>query len=75
MAGEIDTSFVEMFFAEEADSPGSQPEGTDLAIAVAAIQALRDRRSARRVAPTDGAGRSAWFDAGLREAHGSRRGG
>ncbi len=31
VAGEIDTSFVEMFFAEEADSPGSHPEGTDLA--------------------------------------------
>ena len=62
------------------DSPFMSPaaRATDdafaVAVAAAAIQAHRDRRAARlRVSP-DGTGRSPWFEAGHREAHG-RRGG
>ena len=76
VSGDIDTSFVEMLFAEERESTRSQgepDEGSAVAIAAAAIRALRERTASRRQVAADGAGRSAWFDAGLREAHGNRR--
>jgi len=46
-----------------------------VAIAAAAIQGLRDRRAQRRIGPVGAPRRSAWFDAGLRDAHGNRWGG
>ena len=80
VSGEIDTSFVETMLAEERDArtrAGSDEpdEGAQMAVAAAAIQALRDRRATRRLDPGGGPPRSPWFDAGLREAHGNRRGG
>jgi acetyl-CoA carboxylase biotin carboxylase subunit len=73
VAGDIDTSFVETVFARN-DRDRSRHESVRLAIAAAAIRAFRERRAARLRPSADGAGRSAWWDAGLREAHG-RRGG
>jgi acetyl-CoA carboxylase biotin carboxylase subunit len=74
VSGDIDTSFVETAFADP--EPGrAESEGVEVAVAAAAIQALRDRQAARRRLSPDGAGRSPWYEAGLREAHGRRRGG
>jgi acetyl-CoA carboxylase biotin carboxylase subunit len=70
-AGDIDTSFIETLQAEEEGTGGAR-EGVDVAVAAAAIQALRERRAAQlRPASTDAA-RSPWREAGLREAHGRR---
>jgi acetyl/propionyl-CoA carboxylase alpha subunit len=69
-AGDFDTSFVDTVLAEE---PPSRPERARVAVMAAAIQALRERQAAR-LKPSAGTRRSAWWDAGLREAHG-RRGG
>jgi propionyl-CoA carboxylase alpha chain len=73
VAGDIDTSFVETVFAG-ADLDRSRNESVRLAVAAAAIQAFRERRAARLRPSGDGTDRSAWWDAGLREAHGRRRG-
>ncbi len=67
-AGDIDTSFVDVLLAE-GEGSGSPREDLDVAVAAAAIGALRERRAAR-LRPTSSAARSAWWDAGLREAHG-----
>jgi acetyl-CoA carboxylase biotin carboxylase subunit len=79
VSGNYDTSFVETMLAEESaarargesDEPGGNAR---MAIAAAAIQRLRDR-GAQQPGPGAAARGSAWFDAGLREAHGGRRGG
>jgi acetyl-CoA carboxylase biotin carboxylase subunit len=73
VAGDVDTSFVEEVFAG-ANRHRSRDESVRLAIAAAAIGALRERRAARLRPSGDGAHRSAWWEAGLREAHGRRRG-
>jgi acetyl-CoA carboxylase biotin carboxylase subunit len=72
VAGEIDTSFVENAFAQ---TDRDRPRPIEAAVTAAAIRAFRDRQTARRLPAADGAGRSAWWDAGLREAHGGGRGG
>jgi len=79
-SGDIDTSFVETVLAGDvASSSGGEPDepggSARVAIAAAAIQSLRDRRAARLIASPGAPRQSPWFDAGLREAHGNRRGG
>ncbi len=73
VAGDIDTSFVETILAE-ADPDRERRESVRLAVAAAAIRALRERRASRLRPSKDGVVRSAWWAAGLREAHGRRRG-
>jgi len=71
-AGDIDTSFVETVIAEKDPTPAGRVQ---VAVAAAAIHALRARQAARLQPASGAAGRSAWWDAGLWEAHGRRRGG
>jgi acetyl-CoA carboxylase biotin carboxylase subunit len=71
-AGDIDTSFVDILLAE-GEGEGSPREHVDVAVAAAAIGVLREHRAAQ-LRPASGTARSAWWEAGLREAHG-RRGG
>ena len=73
VAGDIDTSFVDAAFAE-ADRDRARGEAVRVAVAAAAIRAFRERRAARLERSGDGADRSAWWDAGLREAQGWRGG-
>jgi acetyl-CoA carboxylase biotin carboxylase subunit len=68
VAGEFDTSFVDTVLAE---APPSRPEEVRVAVLASAIQALRERQ-ASRLQPSAAPRRSAWWDAGLREAHGRR---
>jgi acetyl-CoA carboxylase biotin carboxylase subunit len=74
VAGHFDTSFVEAVFAED-DRGSPHRGGVEVAVVAAAIQAFRERQAARRRPAADGALRSGWWDAGLREAHGGGRGG
>jgi acetyl-CoA carboxylase biotin carboxylase subunit len=69
VAGDYDTSLVDRLLAS---ADGRPRRVVDLAVAAAAICALEERRQARAT-PT-AAGFAAWRAAGLREAHGSRRG-
>ena len=73
VAGDIDTSFVETVSAEAAPDRTGR-ESVRLAVAAAAIGAFRERRASRLRPSEDGPARSAWWAAGLREAHGRRRG-
>jgi len=73
VAGDIDTSFVETVSAE-ADPDRAGRESVRLAVAAAAIRTFRERRTSRLRPSEDVAVRSAWWAAGLREAHGRRRG-
>jgi acetyl-CoA carboxylase biotin carboxylase subunit len=66
VAGDFDTSFVETAFAET-DRRRERP--LDVAVAAAALRAFRDRQAARLVAAPGADGASAWWRAGLREAH------
>jgi acetyl-CoA carboxylase biotin carboxylase subunit len=61
VSGEYDTTFVESIIDAPAD-----PGDVDLAIAAAAIRALRDRRG-RSVEPREAGSPSAWWKAGLAE--------
>jgi acetyl-CoA carboxylase biotin carboxylase subunit len=72
VAGDIDTSFVEDVFAR---TDRDRPRPIEAAVVAAAIRAFRDRQAARRRPTAAGATRSAWWDAGVREAHGGGRGG
>jgi acetyl-CoA carboxylase biotin carboxylase subunit len=72
VAGDTDTSFVERLLEEGEGDPSSR-DHVEVAVAAAAIGALRER-VASRLRPTPGAARSTWWEAGLRDAHG-RRGG
>jgi acetyl-CoA carboxylase biotin carboxylase subunit len=73
-AGDIDTSFVETVLAE-ADDSRTRRERVKVALAATGIRALREQRAARLRPASGAAVRSAWWDAGLREAHGRRGGG
>ena len=66
VSGDYDTTFVEGM----ATAPGDGD--VELAIAAAAIRALRDRRG-RRVATSGRAPSSAWWSAGLAESQGRSR--
>jgi acetyl-CoA carboxylase biotin carboxylase subunit len=69
--GDFDTAFVDRVLAEPVEVDGRAAE---VAIAAAAIEAFRERRSAR-ARPADGpAPGAAWRQAGLREQLGSRQG-
>ena len=70
-AGDIDTSFVQTLQAE-GEKTGARRENVEVAVAAAAIRALRERHAARLRPASNGAARSPWRDAGLREAHGRR---
>jgi acetyl-CoA carboxylase biotin carboxylase subunit len=72
VAGDVDTSFVERLL-EEGEGESSPRGKVELAVAAAAIGALRER-AASRLRPAPGRARSPWWEAGLREAH-RRRGG
>jgi acetyl-CoA carboxylase biotin carboxylase subunit len=72
VAGEIDTSFVEHVFAQ---TDRDRPRPIEAAVTAAAIRAFRDRQTARRGPTAESATRSAWWDAGVREAHRGGRGG
>jgi acetyl-CoA carboxylase biotin carboxylase subunit len=72
VAGDIDTSFVEALLAEGARGP-SRPGPVQAAVAAAAVEVWRERQATRLRPASDGGGRSPWWDAGLREAHGRRR--
>ena len=69
VSGDFDTSFVDALLAEPDQGAGPP---VDVAVAAAAIRAFRERRT--RASVGNGAARSAWWDAGLREAHGVRSG-
>jgi acetyl-CoA carboxylase biotin carboxylase subunit len=69
VGGDYDTSFVDLAFAA-AERERSRP--VELAVAAAAIRALRDRRGASPGRAGPGPSRAVWWEAGLREAHGSR---
>ena len=69
VSGDFDTSFVDALLAEPDQGAGPP---VDVAVAAAAIRAFRERRT--RASAGNGAARSAWWDAGLREAHGVRSG-
>jgi acetyl-CoA carboxylase biotin carboxylase subunit len=69
VAGNFDTSFVETAFAET-DRHRERPY--DVAVAAAALQAFRERQAARLLPAASGNGSSAWWRAGLREAHRTR---
>ncbi len=71
VAGDIDTSFVDTVLAED---DGERARPVDVAVAAAAIRAFESRKASQVPPRHDGAGRSAWRDAGLREAHGRARG-
>jgi acetyl-CoA carboxylase biotin carboxylase subunit len=71
-AGDVDTSFVDALLGE-LERENSQHERAPVAVAAAAIRALREGQAAG-LRPRSGPARSAWWDAGLREAHGPRRG-
>jgi acetyl-CoA carboxylase biotin carboxylase subunit len=64
VSGEYDTTFVERLAAT-----GAVPDDVEVAIAAAAIRALRDRRG-RSARPSGAAGASAWWHAGVAESHG-----
>jgi len=64
-AGDFDTSFVATVLASEAPASAARIE---VAVAAAAIRAFEERRRARRRGG-DGLARSAWREAGWREAH------
>ena len=70
-AGDIDTSFVQTL-QTEGEKTGARRENVEVAVAAAAIRALRERHAARLRPASNGAARSPWRDAGLREAHGRR---
>jgi acetyl-CoA carboxylase biotin carboxylase subunit len=69
LAGDYDTSFVEKAFGE-ADRRRERP--VEIAVAAAAIAAFRERQRARLSADSPGRARSAWWEAGLREAQRGR---
>jgi acetyl/propionyl-CoA carboxylase alpha subunit len=66
VAGEADTSFVELFRKTD---PG-RPRPWEVAVAAAAIHAFRGQKAARLAPAADGA--SAWWQAGLSEAQRGR---
>jgi acetyl-CoA carboxylase biotin carboxylase subunit len=65
LAGDFDTSFVDVAFAET-DRQRERP--LEVAVAAAAIRALRDRQAARLGSPNGGAAVSPWRAEALREA-------
>ena len=69
VAGDFDTSFVETAFAAS-DRVRERP--FDVAVAAAALRAFRDRERARLGPRVETDGASAWWRAGLREAHRTR---
>jgi acetyl-CoA carboxylase biotin carboxylase subunit len=71
LAGEYDTSFVDAVFAE---ANGRRQRPVELAVAAAAIRALREREAALPPAAPGNGVPSPWWAAGLREAHRSRLG-
>jgi acetyl-CoA carboxylase biotin carboxylase subunit len=69
VAGDFDTSFVESAFAQ---SDRARERPYDVALAAAALRAFRDREKARLRPRVESNGASAWWRAGLREAHRTR---
>jgi acetyl-CoA carboxylase biotin carboxylase subunit len=69
VAGDFDTSFVETAFAA---SDRARDRPYDVAVAAAALSAFRDRERARLRPRVEVDGASAWWRAGLREAHRTR---
>jgi acetyl-CoA carboxylase biotin carboxylase subunit len=70
--GDFDTSFVATLLEKEEEGPGSGPGTLEVAVAAAAIRELRERQAARLRPTGDGAPRSRWWEAGVRQAHGRR---
>ncbi len=70
-SGDFDTSFVATLLEEE-EGAGSRPGTVEVAVAAAAIRELRERQAARLRPTEDGASRSPWWEAGVRQAHGRR---
>jgi len=69
--GDFDTSFVATLLEEE-ERAGAGPGAVEVAVAAAAIRELRERQAARLRPTEDGAPRSPWWEAGVRQAHGRR---
>jgi len=69
--GDFDTSFVATLLEEE-EWAGAGPGTVAVAVAAAAIRELRERQAARLRPTEDGAPRSPWWEAGVRQAHGRR---
>jgi acetyl-CoA carboxylase, biotin carboxylase subunit len=69
VAGDFDTSFVETAFAQ---SDRARERPYDVALAAAALRAFREREKARLRPRVESNGASAWWRAGLREAHRTR---